>query len=288
VRQAVRIAAATAAVLAVAALLARRTDRPRPGPRDGAARPIRVLPPDSAIAGRVEEQYTVGRYTLQVIADTTAGERIVDVRQDGHRVYAARAMTVRLERVGADITGDGVPDVIVQAFTGGAHCCSQALVLSLGDTLTDLGLIEGGDGDIEFEDVDGDSLPEVRVGDWRFAYWREYAFVETIAPTVILKFRDGAFRPACDLMREDPPDERTLRQRARELSRGWVAGDPPPDLYGYAVDLVYAGNADLAWRFLDLAWPERVPGKDDFVRDLRERLAGSPCWSPAPEPRPST
>jgi hypothetical protein len=287
VRTAARIAVATAAVLGIAALLARRTERPRPG-RDGTARPVRVVPPDSAIAGRIEEEYTVGRYTLQLIADTAARERIVDVRLDGRRVYAARAMTIRLERIGTDITGDGVPDVIVQAYTGGAHCCSQALVLSLGDTLGDHGAIDGADGEIEFEDVDGDSLPEARIGDWRFAYWRDYAFVETIAPTVILKFRDGAFRPACDLMHDDPPGERTLRQRARELSRGWVAGDPPPDLYGYAVDLVYAGNAGAAWRFLDLAWPARVPGRDDFVRGLRERLAGSPCWSPAPGPRPST
>ncbi len=287
-RTAVRLAVATAAVLAVAALLARRTERPAGTPgRDGAARPIRVLPPDSAIAGRIEEEYAVGRYTLQVIADTAAREKAVDIRRDGRRVYAARAMTIRLERIGTDVTGDGVPDVIVQAYTGGAHCCSQALVLSLGDSLADYGVIEGGDGDIEFEDVDGDSLPEARVGDWRFAYWREYAFVETIAPTVILKFRDGAFRPACDLMREDPPDERTLRQRARELSRGWVAGDPPPDLYGYAVDLIYAGNAGQAWRFLDLAWPDRVGGKDDFLRDLRDRLDGSPCWSPPPAARPA-
>ena len=288
-RTALRIAIATAAVLGVAALVARRAgEPPRRTRREDVARPIRVLPPDSAISGRVEEEHTVGRYTLQLIADTTAREKVVDVRLGRHRVYAVRAMTVRLEHVGTDITGDGVPDVVVQAFTGGLHCCSQAIILSLGDSLADLGSIDGADGEVEFEDLDGDSLPEARVGDWRFAYWRDYPFVETEAPSVILKFRDGAFRPACDLMRDDPPDERTLRQRARELSRGWVAGDPPPDLWGYAVDLVYAGHPDLAWRFLDLAWPTRVPGKDEFVRDLKDRLNGSPCWSPAPERRPST
>ena len=286
-RTALRVAVATAAVLGIAALLARRAGE-RHGPPAAAARSIRVLPPDSAIAGRVEEEHTVGRYTLQLIADTAARERIVDVRRDGHRIYAVRAASVQLEHIGEDLTGDGVPDVVVQAYTGGLHCCTQAIILGLGDSLSDLGAIDGADGEIEFEDVDGDSLPEARVGDWRFAYWREYPFVETMAPTVILKFRDGAFRPACDLMRDDPPDDRTLRQRAQELSRGWVAGDPPPDLYGYAVELVYAGNADRAWRFLDLAWPDRIPGKDAFVRDLKDRLTGSPCWSPAPEQRPST
>jgi len=288
VRTPLRIALATAAVLGIGALLARRAGEPgRQARRDDMARSIRVLPPDSAIAGRVEEQHTVGRYALMLIADTTARETVVDIRREGRRVYAARAMNIRLERVGSDITGDGVPDVIVQAFTGGLHCCTQAIILSLGDTLGDLGVIDGADGEIEFEDLDGDSLPEARIGDWRFAYWRDYAFVETVAPSVILKFQGDAFRPACDLMRDDPPDERTLRQRAAELSRGWVAGDPPPDLWGYAVDLVYAGNADAAWHFLDLAWPERVGGKTEFIYDLRDRLTDSPCWSPAPGQRPS-
>jgi hypothetical protein len=288
VRQVVRVVIATAAVLGVAAFVARRAgERRMTGRPERLARPIRVLPPDSAIAGRVEEEYTVGPYTLQLIADSVAREKTVDIRREGHRVYAVRAAVVRLEHIGTDITGDRIPDVVVQAYTGGLHCCSQAIVLSLGDSVADLGAIDGADGEIEFEDVDGDGFPEARIGDWRFAYWRDYPFAVTEAPTVILKFRDGAFRPACDLMREDAPGERTLHQRAAELSRGWVAGDPPPALYGYAVELVYAGNADAAWRFLDLAWPERIPGKADFIRDLREQLAGSPCWSPPPEPRPA-
>lgn len=286
-RTALRVVVTTAAVLGVAAFLARRAGDPGEPDRTRPARPIRVLPPDSAITGRLEEEHTVGRYTLQVIADTVAREKVVDVRMDGRRVYAVRAMVVRLERVGTDITGDGVPEAVVQAYTGGLHCCSHAIILSLGDSVTDLGMIDGADGEIEFDDADGDGLPEARIGDWRFAYWRDYPFALTEAPTVILKFRDGAFRPACDLMRDDPPDERTLRARARELSRGWVGGDPPPDLWGYAVELVYGGNAEAAWRFLDLAWPDRIEGKAEFVADLKDRLNGSPCWSPAPERRPS-
>lgn len=247
-----------------------------------------MLPPDSVIAGPVEAERRIGEYLIRVLADTAAREKIVDVRQGAHRVFALRAASVRLEHAGEDITGDGVPDLVVQAFTGGMHCCSQATVLSLGPALRELGTIDGADGDVEFTDVDGDGLPEVKIGDWRFAYWREYPFADTEVPEVILKFRDGAYRPACDLMREDPPDENTLRRKARELARGWTGGDPPPDLWGYAVDLVYAGHPDVAWRFLDVAWPPRIGGKAEFVRDLVEKLRGSPCWSPPPEGRPAT
>jgi hypothetical protein len=290
VRTAIRITVATTAVLLGAALLARRTGEPRRHGTDGPeARPIRVLPPDSAIEGRVEAEHFVGRYSVSVIADTVMRERVVDVRLDGRRVYAVRAMTAWLEMIGRDITGDGVPDLVILLYTGGLHCCTHAVVLSLGDTLGDFGTINGADGDIEFSDVTGDGLPEARIGDWRFAYWRGYSFVETEVPEVILRFRDGAFRPACDLMRDPPPSERALARRAAELSAGWVAGDPPPAVWGFAVNLVYSGNASSAWRFLDLAWPGSIPGKDEFLADLRERLRGSPCWSPGPgEQLPAT
>ena len=287
-RTTIRIAAAAAAVLAVAAVFARRTDeRRRPPRRPPPTREVRVLPPDSDIAGRVDEEHTVGAWKLMILADTILDERVFDLQLNGRRVRAVRAATLRLEFVGQDITGDRIPDVVIQAFTGGMHCCSQALVLGLGDSLVDHGTIDGADGDIEFTDSDGDGRPEVKVGDWRFAYWRDYPFVETVVPEVVLKFRDGAWRPACDLMREEAPTERVLRQRAQDRSAGWVAGDPPPDLWEYAVDLVYAGHADLAWRFLDLAWPRRIPGREAFVTDLKERLRGSPCWSVGPAERPS-
>ena len=284
-----RVVAVTAAVLAVAALLAPRAgERGSLRPADPTARPIRVLPPDSVIAGPVLEEHTVGAYLVRLLADSAAHERIVDIKLHGHRVFAVRAAYARLESVGKDITGDHVPDLIVQSFSGGMHCCSQATVLSLGPTLTVVGTIDGADGDIEFEDVDDDNWPEVKVGDWRFAYWREYAFVETQVPEVILKFKDGSYHPACDLMREDRPTQATLTRKARELTDGWTSGDPPAEFWGYAVDLIYGGNADLAWQFLDRAWPRRLPGKKEFMDALRDRLDGSPCWSPPRAGRATT
>lgn len=282
-RTAIRLAAATAVVLAVAAVLARHAgERRRPrGP--AAVRPIRVLPPDSAIAGRVEIERTLGDYVVRLLRDSASGDHIAEIMLRGRRVYAVRAPDVRLDQVGKDLTGDHVPDVVIQQFSGGMHCCSQATVLGLGSTLQDLGTIEGAHGDVTFEDVDGDGRSEAKIGDWRFAYWRDYPFSDTEVPDVVLRFRDGTWAPACDLMRQDAPSERELLAKARRLTADWTDGDPPPGVYGYAVDLVYQGHPDLAWRFLDLAWPARIGGKAEFVRDLREQLRGSPCWSPPAE-----
>lgn len=246
------------------------------------AGPIRVLPPDSVINGPVLAESTVGNYVLRVVRDTVEGDKIVDIKQNGHRVFAMRAADARFEFLGRDVNGDQTPDVVVQVFSGGMHCCSQATVLGLGGAIRRLGIIDGADGDIVFDDLDNDGVQEVKVSDFRFAYWRDYAFAETQAPDVVIAWRGGQYRPACDLMREDAPSQAMLARRARELTLGWVEGDPPAAFYGYVVDLIYAGYPDVAWRFLDTAWPAQVSGKDEFTADMRERLRGSPCWSPAP------
>lgn len=284
-----RLGAAFTLLVLGGLLLARGTaERGRARPPEPTAAPFLALPPDSEFTGPVEEEHRVGEYLLRVYADTAAKERIVDIKRAGRRVYAARAVTIQLNQIGRDITGDGMPDLVIEEFTGGMHCCTQVVVLGLGDPLRVHGTIDGADGDVTFEDLDRDGIPEVRLQDWRFAYWRDYAFAETQAPEVILRFRDGAYRPACDLMRDDPPDAAALAAKTRELRGDWESGDPPADLYGYAVDLVYAGHADLAWRFLDMAWPATIPGKAEFLRDLRSQLANSPCWSAPPAPRPAT
>ncbi len=280
-----RAAVATIAVLAIAAVLVPRAgDRPRTGPPT--ARPIRVLPPDSVIAGPVLEERRLGGYLLRIIQDTVEGDRIADVMLNGRRVFAVRAVDVRFDPAGRDITGDRVPDVVVHQFSGGIHCCSRATVLSLGrEQLVQLGSVDGGHGDVELEDVNGDGISEIKVGDWRFAYWRDYPFVDTEAPEVLFRYRDGRYEVACDLMRQPPPDASELEARARELTDGWVSGDPPAEFWGYAIDLIYQGNADVAFSWLESSWPASVPGRTEFVKDLRERLRGSPCWSPPADPQ---
>ena len=283
------ISAVTLVVLLAAAGLTIQRAKARTSRRAiPTAPPIRVLAPDSVINGPVLEQHTVGAYDIRLIADTASRERIVDIRQRGHRVFAIRAADARLEQVGKDITGDRVPEVVIQSFSGGAHCCSQATVLSLGPELSVAGAIDGADGDIDFADLDGDGVLAAKIGDWRFAYWRDYAFAETPVPEVVLRWQDGRYRPACDLMKLPAPDSTSLARTARRLTDGWTDGDPPTVFWGFAVDLIYSGNAEVAWRWLERAWPRDIEGKDAFLADLRGRLTGSPCWSPAPENRPAT
>lgn len=274
---------AAAVILAVAAawLVRRRLA----GPASAAlptAPAIRAIPPDSVITGPVVEERRLGEYRLRIVEDSASRERVVDITQGGRRVFARRSTDFRFERAGQDLTGDGQPDLMLIEFTGGLHCCTRATILGLGRTFKDYGTVDGADGEVTLEDVDRDGVPEIRVGDFRFAYWRDLPFSETPVPDLVLRFRGDGYEVACDLMREPPPDEATLRETARELGRSWQTGDPPAELWGAAVAMVYAGNPDQAWRLLEIAWPPGNAGREEFLRELRARLVDSACWRPAP------
>lgn len=254
-------------------------------PRDLPTAPaINAIPPDSAITGPVIDERRLGEYLVRIVEDTGSRERVLAISRGGRRLFARRSTDFRIERAGRDLTGDGQPDLMLVEFTGGLHCCTRATILGLGREFRDYGTVDGADGEVQLEDVNRDGVPELKIGDFRFAYWRDLPFSDTPVPEVLLRFTGSGYAVACDLMRQPPPDEATLREMAGELGQEWKTGDPPADLWGTAVDLVYAGNPDHAWRLLEIAWPTGNPGRDDFVRELRAKLTDSPCWRPGQAP----
>jgi hypothetical protein len=185
-------------------------------------------------------------------------------------------------KMGTDITGEGQPNLVLGEWSGGAHCCLKLQVFEIGEKFRKVAELDlQHTADPEFADVDGDGRIELVVADWTFAYWHA-PFADSPAPQVILRFRDGAFHLATELMRKTPPRDADLTSKARQIRENpdWTENsDPPAGLWGEMLDLVYGGNAQLAWSFLDVAWPPARPGKEKFLQEFREQLAKSPYWS---------
>jgi hypothetical protein len=93
-----------------------------------------------------------------------------------------------------DLDGDGEPEVVVDLFTGGAHCCSYSRVYrydAATATYTQV-LQTWGDPGYRLEDLDGDGRPEFVTADDRFAY----AFTDYAAsglPIQIFSYAGGGF-----------------------------------------------------------------------------------------------
>ena len=112
---------------------------------------------------------------------------------------------------GPDITGDGIANIVIQHWSGGAHCCHSATVFELGPTLKVLGRFDGEDSTPLFKDLDGDGVFEVWMRDSTFAYWNE-CYAGSPLPQLAYQYHERHYSLAPDLLRSQLDDE-----RAREL-----------------------------------------------------------------------
>jgi len=209
-----------------------------------------------------------------------------------------------------DKTGDGIPDVMIQYFSGGAHCCFEMYFINLGETVQTVDILGMADGQ--------DYLPVSKSpnGGLLFhtydiwAYWNT-SFAHSPGAAVILKFKNGKLRPSFDLMKKPAPSFALLKNKAefyrQKLSLAPYTGEEnthqPPDFkdpfykedsypnngnekykgtiyrnvvfWGPMLDLIYTGHEDLAWQFLDVVWPPQKQGKALFIRDFNKQLLES-------------
>jgi hypothetical protein len=119
---------------------------------------------------------------------------IADVCEEGCIVVPDEAGTAPAESMlkVADLDGDGEPEVLVDTFSGGAHCCLTARLLTFngtGYTPRDMGY---GDVGYELKDADGDGRPELVGQDPRFSAVFT-AFAASAFPPAVLQVDHGAF-----------------------------------------------------------------------------------------------
>ncbi|HEX4299637.1 MAG TPA: hypothetical protein VH327_02095 [Gammaproteobacteria bacterium] len=180
-------------------------------------------------------------------------------------------------KVGDDLTGDGVPDLLVSEWTGNAHCCYFFRVFQLGPEFKELQELPLFDADesafVRRPDVKGLVLDTADYS--AFAYFPS-SFAGSPAGRVFLSFHDGKFRPDASLMRADAPRTGEIVKCAALFtpSRDWKTSQPMGMWY-YATDLIYAGNETQAWAFLNAAWGGSTADKRKYLDEYRSRLKKS-------------
>ena len=200
----------------------------------------------------------------------------------GDPASAAPGSVSRLEAPDTDVTGDGVPEVLVAEWTGGAHCCFNLFVIQLWPMVR-VQRIEAQHSETGlFLQADDDAPLELRMPDWTFAYWKTN-FAQSPAPDMVLKFDGRMWQPSAARMHGAPAGPDALREMA-EAWRGW-SPDESGEWHGEGIapwvgmlERIYAGHAEQAWQVLDAAWPGDEQGKRAFRAELMEALRGSPAW----------
>lgn len=215
----------------------------------------------------------------------------VEILQAGRQVYAQTGYSFAIGyplqdnqppdsvklKVGDDVTGEGTPDLLISEWSGGAHCCYTFHLFQLGGAFKKIQSIPLRDADesafVTRPDVKGMLLNSYDYS--AFAYFPS-GFAGSPAGHVLLSFQGGRFRlDQAHLKGNVPkPDEIGHCAKLFKQSRDWKQSQPLGMWY-YATDLIYTGNAESAWKFLDGAWGGDEMARAKYLREYRKRLQKS-------------
>ncbi len=95
----------------------------------------------------------------------------------------------------ADLDGDGEPEVLLDIYTGGAHCCVDTWIYRFTGTTYTGTPHQWGDVGYSLKDLDRDGIPELKSADDRFAY-AFTSFAESWFPPMVWQFRAGKLTDA--------------------------------------------------------------------------------------------
>lgn len=134
----------------------------------------------------------------------------------------------------ADLDGDGEPEVLVDTFSGGAHCCLTARLLTWDGSRYVPRDLAYGDVGYQLRDADGDGRPELVGYDPRFSMAFTY-YAASAFPVQVLQVDHGA---TVDVTRRFPAVvAKDAKARLADLRRARKRDDIRGLLAAYLADL---------------------------------------------------
>lgn len=260
-----RLGLIVAAVVAVAAILAGVIYlRPSERPHTAAAPPVPASKATPHMQGTAIAPGTVATWEwregkpglfhgegLQLRLERIGGEEAYELRLSisgagpPHEMTLSTAGSVDVAVGDFDRQAPG-PEVLVGAYSGGAHCCMAVQVIERaggGWRSVDLGSWDGGAVAAPV-DYDKDGIPEIERGDDRFLYAFE-PYAGSVAPPRFLNVRDGKMVDVSTAPGLKPQFEALLPEYRGICESGSNGG-----CAGYVAAAARAGKLNEAWRVM--------------------------------------
>ncbi len=233
-------------------------------------------------------------YKITIGRDRESLCHFVEVKKQGQVIYRDQEIGSHFY-FGANVDKKDSPfrrllpgghlNFILSKWTGGAHCCFSLQIFDLENGFSKVADIEGGSSVPTFKDIDGDGSLEIEVED-DFLVYRFSSFVSSAIGHVVLKYRDGQYVVASEIMRKAPISIGSLirkitswQKTLKKISESEWSPEFPQELprpFMQAItDLTFSGNKKTALKLIELVWPKDRPGKDAFVKAYEEALRES-------------
>ncbi len=265
------------------------TATPVPAPATVTLLAPTVAPPPatSPEAGYLlQEERMINGYAIRLWRnpeDQLGFESIVLIEATGREPIRVDMVSAINDLTGGDLNADGFPDLVVETYSGGAHCCFGTLVFSL--RLAGPALIlhkpESNVGGT-FENLDPDQVSEFVTYDNSFAY--QYCpYAAGVVVKVIMAYDPvpDRYLPASPRFPEQYAEEiATNEERAQSAPRelGEWDGSNICAVLPLALDYLYMGQPERA----QTEFASRYSGPDADVKwaEILQVVQASPLYTP--------
>ena len=179
-----------------------------------------------------------------------------------------------------DIDNDGNHEVIVQIYTGGAHCCSLYTIYTWqgdGFATDETGYLDGAGG--KFEDLDGDGIQEFQTLDNAFFYAFD-SYAGSFPPSLILSLKDGKFVDTTKLYPQELKSHAwQMFQTLRNAQEQGYGGNGI--LAGYVAQKILLGEFEEGWEFMLANYDSRYNWGLDIYNDKGDVIGKHPDFPTA-------
>ncbi|WP_455389465.1 hypothetical protein [Petrachloros mirabilis] len=185
-----------------------------------------------------------------------------------------------VESFGWSSTENGVPNLIVSQYLGGAHGNSRYLPLELHDSVVrQFDVVDGLAAEVQ--DVNHDGMPEITGVDGAYGYFLGGCYADSPFPQVVLSFDKAQAKFVLDrkLMSKPPLPQDRLEQLSLKYKsdpRWSEESRPPSDLFVTMLNLIYTGNEEQAWELFHASWPDgSAVSREEYREDVKGELSHS-------------
>ena len=251
---------------------------------------VSLIPPPAVSPGksyRLQNEILIDAYGIRYWRHTdsvTGTDDIVIIEKTGVTSVKIESASAIVTLIDDDINKDGIPDIIVETYSGGAHCCFTTQVYSLGEE--PILILKTPESNVigEFEDIDDDGIYEFITADDTFAYIY-CPFVSSPFVKVIMAYdaQERRYLPASPKFSEEYAQnikddtynaERVFRANASE--NGEWDETTKCSILPLMLDYIYIGDIETARAELDRLY--EFDDKERFWNEVMLTVQDSPLY----------
>lgn len=252
-------------------------------------------PPEEA---SVTKTYSLGEFLLTVSGSAEESKYEVTLTRSGQSILEEESYLVEPEgTIFEDTPAKGCRTLVTYIYSGGAHCCTTAIVATIQGRSHVFSVLDlAHSSEIEFSDINGDGIREIKIADWQFAYYGTgnqkigFSFADSPAMERFMVFEDSGWRPDRQGQFQAFYEKLSTQHRSEAESKAGKPGRTNEFVAANAIQSAYsavmAGKGDkaaeqLLQRLLPSSWkPELKQIAADVVRAAKEFNPGETTQPP--------